>query len=103
MMAWPDNLDDVECVGFPPEALPYLITAIEDGRVEWGHTSMFAESGVAEFIYMGFQYRLHEFSELVTRVEKIARIDVDDDGAPVVVENYETARRRESYGAWGDF
>jgi hypothetical protein len=85
-MAFPDNLGDVDCVGFDRLVLPYLVTALADKRVKWLDHKMFASHTVADFEYLGFIYRLEEHFELVTRIKKIGQMQIaDDDGNEMAV------------------
>jgi hypothetical protein len=106
-MAWPEKLSGVMCIGFPRELLPTLVEAIDNEHVKWieGSSSMFAEYGHADFDYLGFRYRLHEFVEVVQSIEKIAKIDEDEETAAPVVEVDLAAQRTgkrngPSWGTW---
>lgn len=103
-MAWPTNLDTV-VINFPVDLLPYLKSAIENKRVKWveGSQTYFAESFAVEFDYLGFRYLLSEQFEIVTSVTKIAKIDEDEEGNELIVEDYAFAQKCEQYGNWGEY
>lgn len=102
-MAWPDDLGMVACVGFHRSLLPYLQNAIDNERITPIDTRMFAESAVLTFDYLGFRYELEEFAEVVTSIKKIAKIDEDEEGNEVILEDYEVVRKQTEYRDWGDF
>jgi hypothetical protein len=74
-MAWPAWDGNVQCVGFDREALSILRAAIDECRVKIvpGSRAGYAEAFQCEFDYLGFRYRLHEMSEIVTSIVKIGK------------------------------
>lgn len=102
MINWADATY-IECVGFDRSLLPYLQNAIDNGVVKWGKrlSSQVASDGrYSEFDYLGFRYAVDELHEplddspnalwdfVPVRVEKIAKVDEDDDGNTIIVEKY---------------
>lgn len=103
-MAWPDDLAQVRCEGFDRSLLPYLQNAIDNGRVKYVESRMFAESATTTFDYLGFRYELDEFVEVVDAIKKIAKIDEDEHGNEVIVETYGVATTApQQYESWGCF
>jgi len=64
-MAWPNNINHVDCIGFPKTFLPAIRKAIENDMVKWGRVSMFAESAAGDFEWVGCRWILYEQSETV--------------------------------------
>jgi hypothetical protein len=64
-MAWPKNLSNVECVGFPNKFLPAIKTAIDQDMVEWGKASLFAGDCSAPFEWAGCKWELRESYETI--------------------------------------
>jgi len=67
-MAWPKNINNVDCIGFPKNFLPILRKAIDRDMVTWGKGSMFAESCSAPFHWAGCEWELYEQSETVYKM-----------------------------------
>jgi len=67
-MAWPKNLENITCIGFPAVLLPLVINAIDSKQVEWAEVSMFCESCSAKFHYLGCKWELNEFCETVQSI-----------------------------------
>ena len=129
MMNWPEELEDITCVGFSVALLPILMEAIDNGHVEWvtRKSSHRASDGrYAEFDYLGFRYGLDELYEITgiepgidgrprevhgyvpVRLEKIAKVDVDDCGNVLILEKYPLSmaaveRPPKYQGAWASF
>lgn len=85
VMAWPDDLSQVECAGFDRAGLPFLQKAIDNKHVKWGRVGGFGPLSYKTFDYLGFRYRVDGNFEFITRIEKLFRIDEDEDGEEVVV------------------
>lgn len=112
---WPDDTLEVECVGFSEGILYNLIVAIDHDRVEVVSNSENGWSREWTFDYLGFRYRLEaEIKEDASgilhiapyRMTKIAKMGVDDDGEPVVVESYPLTKaimKHKYEGTWGSF
>ena len=125
-MNWPDNLEDIECVGFTSSFLHILVRAWDRQEVSIlpGAIRRTSTDFSWEFDYTFFRYRIDcdQGSEIredgrywsVTtpyRVERIAKLGFDEDGYMDVIEQYpiveplqlkptpESAYR----GAWGSF
>lgn len=81
-MAWPDDLGMVACVGFHRSLLPYLQNAIDNERITPIDTRI---------------------AEVVTFIKKIAKIDEDEEGNEVILEDYEVVRKQTEYRDWGGF
>lgn len=129
MINWPENFENVTCVGFVDALLPILMSAVDADHVEWVtqiKSAKASDGRYSEFDYLGFRYALDELYEITgiepgddgmprekhgyvpVRVEKIAKVDVDDDGNTVVVEQYPlamtpAARPPKYQGAWASF
>jgi hypothetical protein len=129
MMNWPEELEDITVVGFSDSLLPILMEAIDNDHVEWVKrlTSVKAADGrYSEFDYLGFRYGLDELFEVTgiepgadgqprethgyvpVRIEKIAKVDVDDDGNVLILErcplSMASVERPPKYqGAWASF
>lgn len=124
-MIWPEELEDIACVGFSVELLPILMEAIDNGHVEWvvsRKSSRRADGRYAEFDYLGFRYSLDELYEPISeptgerwdfvpvRIEKIAKVDVAGNGDTIIVEKYplvhETPKKQpapQRPESWGTF
>lgn len=123
-MNWPDNLEDIECVGFSEALLPILAEAWENGHVERqvGGIRYTSTSISWTFDYLGFRYQIDceertdqradgSFWWVSTpfRLTKIAKLNIDDDGYQVVIEEYPlvvtlTPKQKARYQqAWGSF
>lgn len=123
-MNWPDDLEDIECVGFNSALLPILAEAWENGHVN-RHVGAVRRSSTDlswTFDYLGFQYQIdcEEGSEMredgrywsITtpyRLSKIGKLGLNDDGDEFLIEKYplvitlnhkQEARYQQ---AWGSF
>lgn len=103
-MQWPEDLEDVHAVGFSDMLIPILMNAIDSDHVKWSRVitsrNPRAEGRYREFDYLGFRYGLDESFEAIPtptgedwdyvgyRIEKIAKLDVDDHGETIVLETY---------------
>lgn len=103
-VVWPEDEDlrQVKCVGFTDTMLPIIASAIDNGHVHWRWSDVVvnANGRTQTFDYLGFRYSLE--AERVYRSEptgelsswfpvcvtKIAKLDVDDDGLTIVLEQY---------------
>ena len=121
-MNWPEDLEAVTCVGFSESLLPILMNAVDADHVTWVVKIVSAKTSdgrYSEFDYLGFRYALDELYEAVStptgedwgfvpvRVEKIAKVDTDDNGNTIVVESYPIttpqAAVQKYAGAWATF
>lgn len=128
-MNWPEEFEAVTCVGFNEALLPILMSAVDADHVEWVkqlHSMKASDGRYSEFDYLGFRYAVDELYEITgiepgidgrprekhgyvpVRVEKIAKVDVDDDGETFIVESYPltttpAARPPKYQGAWASF
>ncbi len=112
-LTWPDDTNEVECVGFSVALVYDLIFAINHDRVETISKGQNAWYHDWTFDFLGFRYTVEAEEvggELVPyRIQKIARLGVDDDGNTIVDESFtnptsmypEPAPKYE--GAWGSF
>lgn len=107
---WPDDILSVECVNFSQPLIYDLMVGVNHERVEFVSSRVNSWYHTYVFDYLGFRYELEveEFGELRTpyRLSKIARIDVDDEGEPVVVSLTAPPKAvpSPSYeGVWGSF
>jgi len=119
---WPDDLEAVTCVGFNDALLHILMSAIEADHVKWVtriKSNKASDGRYSEFDYLGFRYALDELYEAAStptgedwgfvpvRVEKIAKVDTDDNGNTIVVESYPIttpqAAVQKYAGAWATF
>lgn len=85
--------------------LLYLIAAIENRRIKWGKTNVFANRRDAEFDYLGFRYRLTELDEVVDSIFKLGRVETpeEDDGEEFCNYELEKRRRLDANPDWGSF
>lgn len=67
-MAWPNNLNRVTCIGFNPNILFRLKSAVESGKVVWGEVRLYNEACFAEFAWAGCKWTMHEFNEMVSSI-----------------------------------
>ena len=128
-MNWPEELENVTCFGFNDALLPILMSAVDNEHVDWVtqiRSEKTSDGRYSEFDYLGFRYAVDELYEITgiepgvdgrprethayvpVRVEKIAKVDVDDDGKVFVVEQYplgisQTPRPPKYQGAWASF
>jgi hypothetical protein len=76
-----------KCVGFDREILPILLGAMDMGRVRWvPRIGGNGPNSYAAFDYLGFRYKVVGLTAMPVIIEKIARVDVDDDGYEVVTD-----------------
>lgn len=76
---------------------------LENHRVKW--QTMPVDGGF--FDYLGFRYKLHLQEEeggppSISVIEKVGRLDADDDGEEVFVDT-SNARKRGVMPTWGDW
>lgn len=95
-MTWPvvGDVQNIEIRGVIPEAAELLRQALEWDRGEWRSSNTWE--------YLGFLYlaTVQEGDNLLCALEKIARIDVDDEGREVLVD-LTVAKMETTYpGAW---
>ena len=128
-MNWPEDFEAVTCVGFPDAVLPILMSAVDNRQVEWVtriSSTKSSDGRYSEFDYLGFRYALDELYEITgiepgadgrprethgyvpVRIEKIAKLGVDDDGDTFIVEQYplgisQLPRPPKYQGAWASF
>lgn len=121
--------DDLEAVGFSATLLSFITTAVDNGQVDWVRTisgdNPHAEGRYREFDYLGFRYGMDEAYEVISiepgahgrgverhefvafRVEKIAKVDEDDDGNTIIVEKYpltnQAPKQQSRPESWGTF
>lgn len=124
-MNWPDDLDEIECVGFGAATLPALVEAWDNDYVN-KHVDVIRHTSTDiswTFDYLSFRYRLdcEESTERLQsgafirvstpyRLTKIARIGVENDGTITVIEEYpllnstpEPQQKAQYEQAWGSF
>lgn len=70
-MAWPDNLKEIVCTGFPREWLPSIADAIDRDRVRWVKSDLFLDLGIAQFEWVGCTWELSEMRECIRSVSLI--------------------------------
>ncbi len=124
-MNWPDNLEDIECVGFSTGSLKTLIHAWDNHAVNIlpGAIRRTSTDLSWEFDHFQFRYRIdcEESSEIrddgrlwsITtpyRIERIAKLSFDENGYVDVVEHYPIVEpmiiqpKPPAYeGVWGSF
>lgn len=128
-MNWPENLEDVDCVGFSDGSLCELSIAVDNHEVMWVtqiRSRKTSDGRYSEFDYLGFRYAVDELYEITgiepgadgmprekhdyvpVRVERIAKVNVDDDGKAFVVEQYPlamhpTVKPPKYVGQWASF
>ena len=85
---WPEDISEVECVGFSEGILYNLMVAIDHKRVTHVSTDKNAWYASYTFDYLGFRYVLDCSGFTPYRLQKIARLGVDDDGETIVEEKY---------------
>lgn len=122
-MNWPEDLEAVTAVGFSDALLSTLVEAIENDHVEWVTriaSDKTSDGRYSEFDYLGFRYAVDELYEPIVgfegqradwdyipvRIEKIAKVDVDDDGNTFIVESYPLTKavvKPKYEGSWGSF
>lgn len=110
-ITWPDNVGEVECVGFSQPIIYDLIVAIDHGRVEYVSKDMNGWYYTYVFDFLGFRYSLEverlEDDFVPYRLSKIARLAVDDDGNPIIDEEFPITKAKPLVpkydGVWGSF
>jgi hypothetical protein len=124
-MNWPDNLEDIECVGFSESLLCVLIQAWDSHEVDIvpGAIRRTSTDLSWEFDYGKFRYRIdcEEGSEIrddgrlwsITtpyRIERVGKTAVAGNGDRIVVEKYPITKpmivqpKPPAYaGVWGSF
>lgn len=113
-LEWPDDTDAVECIGFSKPLIYNLIHAIDHGRVQVVSKGTNGWYSSYTFDYLGFRYEL-EVEEVRNgvltpyRLQKIARLGVDDDGNTVIEESFTNPQfmypepAPKYQGEWGSF
>jgi hypothetical protein len=114
-LTWPDDTNEVECVGFSQELVYNLIVALDHKRVEYVSKESSGSYVSYTFDYLGFRYvlELEEFQHVRAntyepyRLQKIARLGVDDDGETIVEEHFigmgVAQPTPERFEQWGEF
>jgi hypothetical protein len=124
-MNWPDNLEDIECVGFSESLLYVLANAWDQHKVNIlpGAIRRTSTDISWEFDYANFRYQIdcEESSEIrddgrlwsITtpyRIERIAKLAYDKNGYVDVIEHYPIVEpmivqpKPPAYpGVWGSF
>ena len=128
-MNWPENLEDVDCVGFSDGSLCELSIAVDNHEVTWVtqiRSRKASDGRYSEFDYLGFRYAVDELYEITgiehgadgmprekhdyvpVRFERIAKVNVDDDGKAFVVEQnplamHPTEKPPKYVGQWASF
>ena len=74
-MAWPEKISSIH-INFPEKFLPVIMKAVENQRVKWTNSSMFAESFIGEFEWANNKWKIEEFVELVTSINVPAPVPV---------------------------
>lgn len=102
-MNWPEDLEGVTCVGFNEGLLTQISIAVDNDHVEWVtkiKSAKASDGRYSEFDYLGYRYAVDELYEPVStptgedwgyvpvRVERIAKLGVNDDGGTILVEQY---------------
>jgi hypothetical protein len=110
---WPDDVEDFECVGFDVIVKHHLIFAIDHNRVKVVNENVTAWYHSFTFDYLGFRYLLETerrdgpaFRHVPYRLTKIAKVDVDDDGNEIIVEEWDAPKTPPPVryeGSWGSF
>lgn len=91
----------ITCVGFSEELLPILDSALDAGHVKW---VVKLKDGYCAFDYLGFRYVIASDADNNETITKTCKVDVDDDGETVVIQNLEAERADAAYsGDWGAF
>lgn len=78
-MAWPDNLNYVDCVGFPKKWLPVIADAVNNQQVKWGKSDLFIDIGTARFEWAGCTWEMSEMRECVYTVSLIEGKPTEED------------------------
>jgi len=114
-LEWPDDLSVIECANsLHIAAIETIADAVMRNTVDYVSHSTNGFYHHLTFDFLGFRYHLdaEEFGTdtgircVPFRLEKVAKVDVDDGGEPVVVESYPLTRavmRQKYEGNWGSF
>jgi hypothetical protein len=120
-MNWPADFEDFECVGFSSELASILAEAWDNKHVEIVRSGRAGSYFHWAFDYLGFRYRVDCEEQMVERdgrtwaiynayrLEKVAKLDVDDDGNTIVIEEYpmttpkQFAPKPRYEGVWATF
>lgn len=102
-MNWPEDFEGIECVGFNPALWPIIAEAWDNGHVD-KHVGGIRHTSTAiswTFDYLGFRYQIDceehteqrpdggfQWVSTPFRLTKIAKVGIDDDGGPILIEEY---------------